>query len=66
MNIDAIVKDKGSRSHGFYLICRLPHFSRFLCSAVEDFVIDIVKAWNQIKQNNIAVESVILKVSFLS
>ncbi|KAM5221431.1 diacylglycerol kinase kappa [Ctenodactylus gundi] len=35
--------------------------TRFLCSAVEDFVADIVKAWGQIKQNNTAVESVILK-----
>ncbi|XP_073918283.1 diacylglycerol kinase kappa [Castor canadensis] len=35
--------------------------TRFLCSAVEDFVIDIVKAWHQIKQNNTAVESIILK-----
>ncbi|KAM8753154.1 diacylglycerol kinase kappa [Rhynchonycteris naso] len=34
---------------------------RFLCSAVEDFVVDIVKAWSQIKQNNATVESVILK-----
>ncbi|KAL6092028.1 hypothetical protein STEG23_026831, partial [Scotinomys teguina] len=34
---------------------------RFLCSAVEDFVADIVKAWRQIKQKNTAVESVILK-----
>ncbi|KAM7339264.1 hypothetical protein ACRRTK_002748 [Alexandromys fortis] len=34
---------------------------RFLCSTVEDFVTDIVKAWDQIKQNNTAVESVILK-----
>lgn len=66
MNIDAIVKDKGSRPHDFYHICRLPRSSRFLCSAVEDFIIDIVKAWTQIKQNNTAVESVILKVSFLS
>ena len=66
MNVDAIVKDKGSRSHGFYHICCLSRFSRFLCSTVEDFVTDIVKAWDQIKQNNTAVESVILKVSFLS
>nr|XP_012326994.1 diacylglycerol kinase kappa [Aotus nancymaae] len=35
--------------------------TRFLCSAVEDFVLDIVKAWGQIKQNNTAIESVILK-----
>ncbi|XP_053436698.1 diacylglycerol kinase kappa [Nycticebus coucang] len=35
--------------------------TRFLCSAVEDFVVDIVKAWGRIKQNNIAIESVILK-----
>ncbi|XP_003505849.1 diacylglycerol kinase kappa isoform X1, partial [Cricetulus griseus] len=35
--------------------------TRFLCSAVEDFVADIVKAWNQIRQNNTAVQSVILK-----
>ncbi|XP_021044191.1 diacylglycerol kinase kappa [Mus pahari] len=35
--------------------------TRFLCSAVEDFVEDIVKAWHQIKQNSTAVESVILK-----
>ncbi|KAG8521165.1 Diacylglycerol kinase kappa, partial [Galemys pyrenaicus] len=35
--------------------------TRFLCSAVEDFVLDIVKAWRQIKQNNTAIESVILK-----
>ncbi|XP_041910242.1 diacylglycerol kinase kappa [Arvicola amphibius] len=35
--------------------------SRFLCSTVEDFVTDIVKAWDQIKENNTAVESVILK-----
>ncbi|XP_028378811.1 diacylglycerol kinase kappa [Phyllostomus discolor] len=35
--------------------------TRFLCSAVEDFVVDIVKAWSQIKQNNAAIESVILK-----
>ncbi|XP_016008754.2 diacylglycerol kinase kappa [Rousettus aegyptiacus] len=35
--------------------------TRFLCSAVEDFVFDIVKAWSQIKQNNTAIESVILK-----
>ncbi|XP_055453530.1 diacylglycerol kinase kappa [Psammomys obesus] len=35
--------------------------TRFLCSAVEDFVADIVKAWKQIKQNNTTVESVILK-----
>uniref|UniRef100_I3MBI4 Diacylglycerol kinase n=1 Tax=Ictidomys tridecemlineatus TaxID=43179 RepID=I3MBI4_ICTTR len=35
--------------------------TRFLCSAVEDFVEDIVKAWSQIKQNNTAVQSVILK-----
>ncbi|MBZ3889775.1 Diacylglycerol kinase kappa, partial [Sciurus carolinensis] len=35
--------------------------TRFLCSAVEDFVDDIVKAWSHIKQNNTAVESVILK-----
>ncbi|XP_066213894.1 diacylglycerol kinase kappa [Saccopteryx leptura] len=34
---------------------------RFLCSAVEDFVLDIVKAWSQIKQNNATIESVILK-----
>ncbi|XP_032698878.1 diacylglycerol kinase kappa [Lontra canadensis] len=40
--------------------------TRFLCSAVEDFVVDIVKAWSQIKQNNTAIESVILKVSFHS
>ncbi|XP_008821798.1 diacylglycerol kinase kappa-like, partial [Nannospalax galili] len=33
----------------------------FLCSTVEDFMVDIVKAWNQIKQNNTTVESVILK-----
>lgn len=42
------------------------HLSRFLCSAVEDFVIDIVKTWSQIKQNNATIESVILKVSFHS
>ncbi|KAM5291029.1 diacylglycerol kinase kappa [Glossophaga mutica] len=35
--------------------------TRFLCSAVEDFVVDIVKAWSQIKQNNAAIESMILK-----
>ncbi|XP_007989921.3 diacylglycerol kinase kappa [Chlorocebus sabaeus] len=35
--------------------------TRFLCSAVEDFVIDIVKAWGQIKQNNTAIVSVISK-----
>ncbi|XP_045394422.1 diacylglycerol kinase kappa isoform X2 [Lemur catta] len=35
--------------------------TRFLCSAVEDFVVDIVKAWGRIKQNNTAIESVILK-----
>ncbi|XP_004646347.1 diacylglycerol kinase kappa [Octodon degus] len=35
--------------------------TRFLCSAVEDFVTDIAKAWNHIKQNNTAVVSVILK-----
>ncbi|XP_005411412.1 PREDICTED: diacylglycerol kinase kappa [Chinchilla lanigera] len=35
--------------------------TRFLCSAVEDFVFDIVKTWKYIKQNNTAVESVILK-----
>uniref|UniRef100_A0A8P0T0E9 diacylglycerol kinase (ATP) n=1 Tax=Canis lupus familiaris TaxID=9615 RepID=A0A8P0T0E9_CANLF len=35
--------------------------TRFLCSAVEDFVVDIVKAWSRIKQNNTAIESVILK-----
>uniref|UniRef100_A0A8C5KC36 Diacylglycerol kinase n=1 Tax=Jaculus jaculus TaxID=51337 RepID=A0A8C5KC36_JACJA len=35
--------------------------TRFLCSAVEDFVADIVKAWSRIKQNNTTVESVILK-----
>ncbi|XP_054328988.1 diacylglycerol kinase kappa [Pongo pygmaeus] len=35
--------------------------TRFLCSAVEDFVVDIVKAWGQIKQNNTAIVSVILK-----
>ncbi|KAF6389888.1 diacylglycerol kinase kappa [Rhinolophus ferrumequinum] len=35
--------------------------TRFLCSSVEDFVVDIVKAWRQIKQNNTAIESVILK-----
>ncbi|XP_051034472.1 diacylglycerol kinase kappa [Phodopus roborovskii] len=35
--------------------------TRFLCSAVEDFLTDIVKAWSQIKQNNTAVQSVILK-----
>lgn len=35
--------------------------SRFLCSTVEDFITDIVKAWSQIRQNNTAVESVILK-----
>ncbi|XP_004713194.2 diacylglycerol kinase kappa [Echinops telfairi] len=35
--------------------------TRFLCSAVEDFVVDFVKAWSQIKQNNTAIESVILK-----
>ncbi|XP_059536069.1 diacylglycerol kinase kappa [Myotis daubentonii] len=35
--------------------------TRFLCSAVEDFVIDIVKTWSQIKQNNATIESVILK-----
>ncbi|XP_062040281.1 diacylglycerol kinase kappa [Lepus europaeus] len=35
--------------------------TRFLCSAVEDFVADIVKAWSRIKQNNTAIESVILK-----
>ncbi|XP_036127198.1 diacylglycerol kinase kappa [Molossus molossus] len=34
---------------------------RFLCLAVEDFVVDIVKGWSQIKQNNTAIESVILK-----
>uniref|UniRef100_G1NW57 Diacylglycerol kinase n=1 Tax=Myotis lucifugus TaxID=59463 RepID=G1NW57_MYOLU len=34
---------------------------KFLCSAVEDFVIDIVKTWSQIKQNNATIESVILK-----
>ncbi|XP_039331535.1 diacylglycerol kinase kappa [Saimiri boliviensis] len=35
--------------------------TRFLCSAVEDFVLDIVKAWGQIKQSNTAIQSVILK-----
>ncbi|XP_040857497.1 diacylglycerol kinase kappa [Ochotona curzoniae] len=35
--------------------------TRFLCSAVEDFVTDVVKAWSHIKQNNTAIESVILK-----
>ncbi|XP_019486591.1 PREDICTED: diacylglycerol kinase kappa [Hipposideros armiger] len=35
--------------------------TRFLCSSVEDFVVDIVKAWSQIKQNSTAIESVILK-----
>ncbi|XP_054422336.1 diacylglycerol kinase kappa [Pteronotus mesoamericanus] len=35
--------------------------TRFLCSAVEDFVVDIVKAWSWIKQNNAAIESMILK-----
>ncbi|KAF3812834.1 hypothetical protein GH733_019197 [Mirounga leonina] len=35
--------------------------TRFLCSAVEDFVVDIVKAWSRIKENNTAIESVILK-----
>ncbi|OBS57893.1 hypothetical protein A6R68_10981 [Neotoma lepida] len=35
--------------------------TRFLCSGVEDFLADIVKAWNQIKQKTTAVESVILK-----
>ncbi|KAL2768739.1 diacylglycerol kinase kappa [Daubentonia madagascariensis] len=35
--------------------------TRFLCSAVDDFVADIVKAWGRIKQNNTAIESVILK-----
>ncbi|XP_072602457.1 diacylglycerol kinase kappa isoform X2 [Vulpes vulpes] len=35
--------------------------TRFLCSAVEDFMVDIVKAWSRIKQNNTAIESVILK-----
>ncbi|XP_063136527.1 diacylglycerol kinase kappa isoform X2 [Rattus norvegicus] len=35
--------------------------TRFLCSAVQDFIDDIVKAWHQIKQNTTAVESVILK-----
>ncbi|KAM4818624.1 diacylglycerol kinase kappa [Thomomys bottae] len=35
--------------------------TRFLCSSAEDFMIDIVKTWHQIKQNNTAVESVILK-----
>ncbi|XP_006876417.1 PREDICTED: diacylglycerol kinase kappa [Chrysochloris asiatica] len=35
--------------------------TRFLCSAVEDFVVDCVKAWSQIRQNNTAIESVILK-----
>ncbi|XP_077003134.1 diacylglycerol kinase kappa [Tamandua tetradactyla] len=35
--------------------------ARFLCSAVEDFAVDIVKAWSRIKQNNTAIESVILK-----
>uniref|UniRef100_H0UU19 Diacylglycerol kinase n=1 Tax=Cavia porcellus TaxID=10141 RepID=H0UU19_CAVPO len=39
--------------------------TRFLCSAVEDFVADTVKAWNHIKQNNTAVESVILKSDLL-
>lgn len=45
-------------------LCHVSYVSRFLCSTVEDFVVDIVKAWSQIKQNNTAVESVILKVSF--
>lgn len=45
-------------------LCHLSYISRFLCSAVEDFVVDIVKAWSRIKQNNTAIESVILKVSF--
>ncbi|KFO22636.1 Diacylglycerol kinase kappa, partial [Fukomys damarensis] len=35
--------------------------TRFLCSAVEDFMVDTVKAWTHIKQSNTAVESVILK-----
>ncbi|XP_048191355.1 diacylglycerol kinase kappa [Perognathus longimembris pacificus] len=35
--------------------------TRFLCSSAEDFVIDIVKTWQQIKQNNTAVQSVISK-----
>ncbi|EHB14356.1 Diacylglycerol kinase kappa [Heterocephalus glaber] len=35
--------------------------TRFLCSEVEDFMVDVVKAWTHIKQNNTAVESVILK-----
>ncbi|XP_023587605.1 diacylglycerol kinase kappa [Trichechus manatus latirostris] len=35
--------------------------TRFLCSAVEDFCADTVKTWSQIKQNNTAIESVILK-----
>lgn len=47
-------------------LCHLSYLSRFLCSAVEDFVVDIVKAWSRIKQNNTAIESVILKVSFHS
>lgn len=47
-------------------LCYLSHLSRFLCSAVEDFVVDIVKTWSQIKQNNATIASVILKVSFHS
>ncbi|KAB0341312.1 hypothetical protein FD754_018238, partial [Muntiacus muntjak] len=49
----------GPRIH--VTLCRLSYLSRFLCSAVEDFVVDIVKAWSRIKQNNTAIESVILK-----
>ncbi|KAI5933894.1 Diacylglycerol kinase kappa [Manis javanica] len=35
--------------------------TRFLCSTVEDFAVDIVKAWSWIKENNTTIESVILK-----
>lgn len=66
INTDVIIRERALNLmiHITYVIYLI--FSRFLCSTVEDFVVDNVKAWNQIKQNTTTVESVILKVSFLS
>ena len=64
METNDIIRQKGSGPHVHVTLCHQSYLSRFLCSAVEDFVVDIVKAWSRIKQNNTAIESVILKVSF--
>lgn len=43
METNDIIRQKGSGPHVHVTLCHLSYLSRFLCSAVEDFVVDIVR-----------------------